>query len=345
MLLLWFQKLKNMSQKNPNLLIVFAVLVLLLPVISTLFLGTRSIEKLNSDFYDLSENTEWINKDKLFIFKNNNGFAVKLSHKTPTFLPILNKTYFNKTNVRNSKIRDTKAGETLVSAYNLLDKERHSFIVFENDTMLNTNGSYVAVTAKQLSHFVYNGKLLMAGNNLNELAKNTNVLKRQLSKFKPKTNNNGNLKKVNWKNNKTVKIDDQEIKATGSGWDSSAAFAGNSLTADKNGFFAFQIKDIKASKALGLSSSPSNLLYDKMDFALVITNGTLLVFEKGVRQTKVGNIKKGDKLSLHKIGKKIFYCRNAEVVYASNYIDNKALTINANFYSKGASFDSVRSSF
>ncbi|UII27588.1 DUF6443 domain-containing protein [Fulvivirga maritima] len=166
--------------------------------------------------------------------------------------------------------------------------------------------------------------------------------------LKTKTTHRTGSYDVAWKDLVNVTVDGKSVtKTTGesASWDADAV-SSHLLRAGENGWVEMTMQETDKYRMFGLADVNENSNYRTLDYAIYArNNGTVLVYENGSSKGEKATYKTGDKLSVERIGKKVYYKKNGKIIYESTkasatdlMVDVSLRDVDATIYNAKASF-------
>jgi len=136
-------------------------------------------------------------------------------------------------------------------------------------------------------------------------------------------------------------------RVSGSGaWNAGAASV-QQLAAGVNGWIEFTASEggTNTGRMVGLSDTNPDAGNTSIDYAWLVNNGTLQIYENGTSRGSFGSFTPGDMLKIERTGTSIKYYRNNELKYTSSVASSSLLMADLSFQSNVPSIAGVRASF
>lgn len=159
---------------------------------------------------------------------------------------------------------------------------------------------------------------------------------------------NGNEWAVKWGSQLNVSIDNTYNKVTSTaayGWNNSGVRSKNTLKANANGHIWFKDADIYTTKAIGLTTNNGMLDVNKIDYAFVLSQGWIYIYQSGYYRGQFGGYNPNDMLSIEREGNIIYFKRNGWILYWIFANPSQELSVEASFFNNNAYLKQINSSF
>ncbi len=159
---------------------------------------------------------------------------------------------------------------------------------------------------------------------------------------------------VNWTDTTGVSLSGYTLsKYAATNWGNGGAASENILLAGQNGCVKVALLGISGKVAFGLTSINVSADYRTFDFAMLVHNHHIYIYERGVLKVIAGMGTIGDTLKIQRIGTTIFYKRNSIILYTSTppsgYVAPAGYTRNlevvASLYDRYSSISGVTCNF
>ncbi|MBN4061730.1 SprB repeat-containing protein [Bacteroidales bacterium AH-315-I05] len=150
---------------------------------------------------------------------------------------------------------------------------------------------------------------------------------------------------IQWHSQSGVTVTENTVTKTaaGNGWDDGTVTTVNFSEPGEDGSLSFQLDQVNSLQAAGFKDISTPLLpgYDDLDFAFVIDQDQIRIWENNTLSTPISTYKEGDVLTLARQGSDVIFRQNKQVLQTSTSQD-KTYQVKFPIYTSGAQFKRIK---
>jgi RHS repeat-associated protein len=107
-------------------------------------------------------------------------------------------------------------------------------------------------------------------------------------------------------------------KTTAAGWGNAGASSSQLIPAGADGYVEITVKSTSGNRLFGLSQKDENAGIDKVDFGILLTGGSIQIYERGTNRGAFGPFAVGDVLRVQRILGQVTYRKNNTILFTSS---------------------------